>query len=61
MVAEDMKPTIDIYHGSLSNVVLEQTFLARLSSDLKARGESALIFANFFVVGDSRQIDFFVG
>jgi hypothetical protein len=60
MVAEDMKPTIEIYHGALSDEVSEQTFLARLSSDLKARGESALIFANFFAGGNSRQIDFFV-
>jgi hypothetical protein len=60
MVAEYMKPTIDIYHGGLSNIASEQTFLARLSSDLEARGESALIFANFFAGGDSRQIDFFV-
>ncbi len=53
-----MKPTIDIYHGSLSNIVSEQTFLAQLSSDLLARGESGLIFANFFI--NSSQIDFFV-
>lgn len=53
-----MKPTIDVYHGSLSTITSEQSFLARLSSDLKARGVSALIFSNFFV--NSRQIDFFV-
>jgi hypothetical protein len=55
-----MKPTIEIYLGSSIEQPSENQFLLRLSSDLTDRGESAIIFANFFAGSSSRQIDFFV-
>src|ERR1051325_2605370 len=55
-----MKPTIDIYLGSPIEQPSEQQFLLRLASDLRTRGESAIIFANFFAGPTHRQIDFFV-
>ena len=55
-MAEDMKPTIEIYVGSPLTIESEKQFLQHLSSDLVDRGESAVILANFFV--GKRCIDF---
>ena len=59
-VTENMKPTIDIYTGSPIEIESERSFLADLREALLARGESALIFANFFPEPSPSQVDFLV-
>jgi hypothetical protein len=55
-----MKPTIDVYCGSPIEIESEKLFLGKLRADLLARGESALIFANFIPDKNPHQIDFLV-
>src|SRR6266404_5518939 len=55
-----MKPVIDIYFGSPLELASEKEFLDRLVSDLRSRGESAFIFANFHTGKNTLQVDFFV-
>ena len=43
-----MKPTIDLFIGSPIELESEKDFLGKLSAELLARGQPALIFANFF-------------
>jgi hypothetical protein len=53
-----MKPTIDLYCGSPIELESEKHFLSKLSADLLAQGQSALVFANFFPDRNPHQIDF---
>jgi hypothetical protein len=55
-----MKPTIDLYCGSPIEIESEKLFFGKLSADLIARGQPALIFANFFPRRNPHQIDFLV-
>ena len=55
-----MKPTIDLFIGAPIDIDSEQLFLAQLSADFAAHGQSALILANFFTIKNPHQIDFLV-
>src|SRR2546426_12823175 len=55
-----MKPAIDLYWGAPIDVESEQLFLGKLSTDLLAQQQSALVFANFFPQRKPLQIDFLV-
>jgi len=55
-----MKNTVDVFVGSPIEIESERLFLDELSSDLIKRGQSAIIFANFFNTCKPIQIDFFV-
>jgi hypothetical protein len=55
-----MKPTIDLFIGSPIELESEKDFLGKLSAGLLARGQPALVFANFFPLKNPHQIDFFV-
>jgi hypothetical protein len=55
-----MNTTIDIFIGSPIELESEKDFLGKLSAELLARGQSALVFANFFPLKNPHQIDFLV-
>jgi len=55
-----MNTTIDLFLGDAISVTSEQAFLARLVEDLTARGEPALILANFFPQRNPLQVDFLI-
>ncbi len=53
-----MNTTIDVYLGAPIAHESEKLFLAKLCSDLKSRGQSAVIIGKFML--SNRQIDFLV-
>jgi nuclease-like protein len=59
-VAQDMKPTIDTYLGSPIEEESEKDFLSKLISDLRSRGEDAVVLANFHAGRLQLQVDFLV-
>jgi len=56
---QSMNPTFELYLGAPIEIDSEQQFLARLRSDLQARGVGAVVFANF-IAAKKRQTDFLI-